>query len=475
MHDELLRRALESGKTTSKKAKSKETSPSTSRSVSKKNSRSASRIHSRDVSDNEDEGGNLSDETANSINSIDELLASDDFNEQTSDVLRQELRDRIEELTDRKGSSKQGREECLTAYIRILNAHLLADELYGKMPELVSAFSRSIKTEATQKEAKLALKALELTAISYADETLYESVAALLKRTISDSQSLSTKAGALHCLGTCLSFGGAGEEEIAETLTFLLEIVTSDGEFVNAHDSAEVVIAALQVWGFLATQVDDLEGESEDAVEAFLDQLDSADPDVQIAAGEDIALLYEKTFTPREEDEDSSAEEDADRGSSDDDSGDTSLIKRYDAYHNTHQVTEKVSELASLSTHKLSKNTKRKLHQSFASILATIENPRIGLRTNNARGMRVQIYQAGQMDVDSWWKLMRLNALRRLLAGGFVNHYFEGNKQVLDVLPIIMKETGANGSGVASPARKGAKQSKGKFRNERRFLDVPEI
>lgn len=411
-----------------------------------------------------------------SINSIDELLASDDFNEQAPDGLKQELRDRIEELTDRKGSSNKGREECLTSYIRILDSHHIADELYGKMPDLLSAFGRSIKAETSEKEAMLALKALALTAITLADDSLYENVSAQLKRTISDSQSFPIKAAAIHCLGTCISFGGADEQEIIDILTFLLEIISSDGAFIEAADDAESVCAALRVYGFLATQVDDLEGESEDAVAAFMDQLDSSDPEVQIAAGENIALFYEKSYSPLEEDETLSDLEEPEQedNSSEDESGDSPLVKRYDAYHNTSEVIDKVTALASLSTHKLNKRIKRQLHQSFASILTTVENPRLGLRTNNARGMRVKIQQTGEMDVDSWWKLMRLNALRKLLAGGFVNHYYEGNKQVLDMLPIIIRETGPS-SGMGSPRGKMGKDKpgKGRYRENRRFLDVP--
>ena len=412
-----------------------------------------------------------------SINSIDELLASDDFNEQAPDTLKQELRDRIEELTDRKGSSNKGREECLTSYIRILNSHHIADELYGKTPDLISAFSRSIKAETSEKEAMLGLKALELTAITLPDESLYENVSAQLKRTVSDSQSYPTKAAALHCLSTCISFGGADEQEITDTLTWLLEIISSDGAFIDATDDAETVTAALRVYGYLATQIEDLEDDSEDAIAAFMEQLDSTNADVQIAAGENIALLYEKSYSPLEEDETLSDMEEPEQedDSSGDDSGDSHLVKRYNAYHNTSEVIEKVSALASLSTHKLNKRIKRQLHQSFASILITVENPRLGLRTNNARGMRVKIQQSGEMDVDSWWKLMRLNALRRSLAGGFVNHYYEGNKQVLDMLPIIMRETGPS-SGMASPRGKPGKDkpSKGRYRESRRFLDVPD-
>lgn len=345
------------------------------------------------------------------------------------------------------------------------------------MPDLINAFSRSIKAETSEKETMLALKALALTAITLADDTLYESVTALLRRTIEHSQSFPAKAAAIHCLSTCISFGGADEQEFLDTLTFLLEIVSSDGSFVEATDNAETVVAALRVYGFLATQVEDLADDSEDAVAAFMEQLDSSDPDVQIAAGENIALLFEKSYTSQEEDETLSDVEEAEdeHDSSGDESGDLNLVKRYNAYHNTSEVADKVSALASLSTHKLNKRVKRQLHQSFASILTTVENPRLGLRTNNARGMRVKIQQTGEMDVDSWWKLMRLNALRRLLAGGFVNHYFEGNKQVLDMLPIIMRETGPR-SGMVSPKGKPGKDkpSKGRYRESHRFLEVPE-
>jgi len=63
---DLRRRALESGKTTSRKAqaKSQQSSRASSRANSAVNSRAASRVVSRDVSDDEDDrNGNLSDDT----------------------------------------------------------------------------------------------------------------------------------------------------------------------------------------------------------------------------------------------------------------------------------------------------------------------------------------------------------------------------------------------------------------------------
>lgn len=394
-------------------------------------------------------------------------------------MIKKELSDSINDLLERKGSSNKSREDSLTVYVRCLTTHLLADVLYGRVDDLLGALGRSIKAETSERETTLALRALALTAVSYSDATLYDHVSSLLKRTISDSQSVSVKAAALYSLGICISFGGAGEEEIAETMTFLLEIVSSDGAFVDADDNAGVVAAALRTYGFLATQIDDLEGESEDAVATFLDQLDADDVKVQIAAGENIALLYEKSYTPKEEDDTSGEDDDDDQ--EDDEDGTASsdevahlrdhsgLVKRYNAYHNASEVLDKVSALSSLSTKSMNRRDRKELHQSFASIAMTVENPKLGLQTSSASKMVVRIHREGEMRVDRWWKLMRLHAIRRLLAGGFVNHYFEGNKQVLDALPLIMRATGEDG--LRSP-RKAllSKATKGRYRDSRRFV-----
>jgi len=469
MHEDLRRRALESGKTVSGKARSKQSSRESSKVNSATNSRAASRVASRDVSDDEDDGnGNLSDETTQSINSIDALLESDDFNEQTTDVMRSQVTDAIDRLLERKGSSNKSREANLTTYVRCLTCHYLAEVLYGRVPEVLNALERSIKTESSETETTLALRAAALTAITFEHERVYETVAPVLKRSISDSQSMPIKAAAIYSLGICLSFGGAGEEEIAQVMTFLLEIASSDGTFIEADDSPEVVAAALNTYAFLATQVEDLEQDSEDAVAAFLEQLGADDVRVQVAAGEAIALLYEKSYTPREDDE-SSSDEVEETTSSDGEPDTSGLVKRYNAYHNPREVLEHVKALASLSTKSMNRRDKKLLHQTFACVVSTVENPKLGLQTNNASKMVVRVHREGEMRVDKWWKLMRLNAIRRLLGGGFVNHYFEGNKQVLDALPMIMRATGEEG--MRSPRRgMGTKATKGRYRDSRRFI-----
>ena len=86
-------------------------------------------------------------------------------------------------------------------------------------------------------------------------------------------------------------------------MIYLLEIVSSDGHFIDAGDQAGPVTAVFEEWGFLATLIEDLSAESEEAIETFIDQLSSSDPDVLITAGENIVLFYEKSYTPPEDNE----------------------------------------------------------------------------------------------------------------------------------------------------------------------------
>lgn len=409
-----------------------------------------------------------------SIDSIDALLESDEINDFTTDVIREQLGSCIDTILDRKGQHSSVREASLDFYTRSLTCHYVADIIFNRVDELLAVFNRTVKQEPSELETSMALECIALTAITYESATLYESVSSSLKRAISDSKSLTIKGLAIRALGISASFGGAEEEEIMEIMTFLLEIVSSDGAFIEAHDSAAVVTAALNVYAFLATQVEDLEAESEDAVEAFLDQLDSSDAKVQVAAGENIALLYEKSYTPREEGDESSSEDQAeDHASGRGPHMQSYLIKRYDAYHNKHAVMEKVSTLASFSSKSVNRRDKKLLHQTFACVEATIEDPRSGLQSNNASKLVVRVHREGEMRVDKWWKLMRLNAIRRLLGAGFVNHYLEGNKQLLEAVPMLMR--GVGDSGMQSPRKIPVnlnKASKGKYRESRRFVSA---
>ncbi|KAI9784264.1 MAG: hypothetical protein M1839_002324 [Geoglossum umbratile] len=436
---DLRRRALESGKTVSRKVQSKQSSRASSRANSRVNSRNVSR-HGSD-----EEDGNVSDGTSWSINSVDEVLALEDADLPSAAVdWLEELNDRIAQIVDRKRSSTAGREESLSAYVRILTAKYVAEELHGKAEELVGAFLKSIKAESSEKETVLALKALILTIITTPSEAIYDLIDRPLKRTISDSESSITKNAAIHALGCATFYGGASLEETQEVMDYLLEITESDGNSVGSGDDGAVVTAALEEWGFLATQLEDMEDTTEAAMEAFVEQLDSSEPSVQIAAGENIALLYEKSYTEAEQDEDvESGDEDPEDEASRDG---PKMIKRYEPYRRIDKLRHTLSDLASISSRRLSKKDRKSLHTNFSDILNSVENPTRGPRYQNAvnqeTGKRygsrlaIRIHRTGVMKIDKWWKLHRLQTLRRLLAGGFMTHY-EKNEVIFDSLPYV--------------------------------------
>lgn len=285
-----------------------------------------------------------------------------------------------------------------------------------------------------------------MTLMTSPSDLIYEAASTPLRRTITHSTSSLSKTAAIHALGTCTFYGGASDDEIIENMDFFLEIITSDGHTINAPDEAEPVTAALEEWGFLSTLVDDLSEQSEDATEAFAEQLTSSFPSVQIAAGENIALLFEKSFKPVNPDEDSLTDYPESEIVADPDGtpGVPKLIRLYPAYRRTDQLVHALSSIASISTQHLSKADRKALRTNFADILNSIEFPTRGPRYQNAISdetgkrygsrMVVRIHKAGVMRIDKWWKLHRLQGLRRILQGGFVGHY-ERNELVFDTLP----------------------------------------
>ncbi|KAI8930872.1 hypothetical protein NX059_011889 [Plenodomus lindquistii] len=444
---DLRRQALESHKTVSRKARSRVVSTA----ASKSNSAVASPSHSRAASRSRGQGSDddeeyLSDGTAWSTNSIDDLLNGDDV-DIPEDAWKTELNTRMEQITNLKRSSTEGRAESLNAYAHILMARYAKDEVELHISGLLPSMLRSIKQETTEREAVTALKALSATVLTLDSADIYDDIADQLKRSIQSSASLEIKANAIYTLGLAASFAGAGDDEILDVMAFFLEIIESDGASVEAQDDGDVVIAALEQWGLLATQIEDLEDETEAAVEAFVEQLESADSGVQVAAGENIALLYEKSFTAVEaDDEDPSDEHDSDDPEFVPDG--VRMVKRYQVYRRQDQLLHTLDSLASVSTRRISKKDRKTLHSSFADIRNSVERPTRGpgystaldKETGKARGagtIEVRINSGVVLRIDKWWKLLRLNALRRALQGGFTHHY-DQNETVSSVLPFTM-------------------------------------
>ncbi|KAK4251746.1 interferon-related developmental regulator-domain-containing protein [Corynascus novoguineensis] len=431
---ELRRRALTSGKTVSRKARAKPESglsstnhspngsPGNSRAGSRANSRPGSRYASEDEFASDSDNDDIMTMSTNSVDEEDDV----------GNMWAERLQDRITELQDRKRSSVQGREATLGGYNHLLKHHFAQRQLDRYAVELIPVLLRDIKSGSSDEERLRALKAFTLTVLTCSSETVFEQALPILKAACYDAEEVENKVEAIHALCIAVTYGGGSMEAAEEVLDFLLEIIESDGQSVGATDNGPVVTAALQAWAFVASHLDDLTTQSETAIEAFIEQLDSSDTDVQTSAGVNIALVFESARDYEEETGES-----------------------VDMQYNQHRIMTRMAEIVRGSSKSVSKKGRRNLRANFSSIVTSLErgkgpgystagrsgpNPHTGGSRTDEQGdfrefgyrEKIRIYNQFLL-IDTWSLHARAEMLKTLLGGGFGIHYLE-NPVVRDIL-----------------------------------------
>jgi hypothetical protein len=276
-------------------------------------------------------------------------------------------------------------------------------------------------------------------------EAMFEEVHQPLRLRIGDSSSRKAQEAAIHTLGACAFFGGADMQDTEDVMDYLLDIIKTDGDSIDAHNNGAVVSAALQEWGLLATMFSDLEGKTEQPLECFENQLDSSDFAVQQAAAENIALIYEQSYTQVEEDESRDQSEEFEHGSFQK----MYWKRRYTPLpksDDTYSLKSKLSDLSRMTARRIAKDKRKDLHAIAKDVLHTIEHPYRGPRYSTALneeatrylGHRLKIRfsskGSGEVVLDRWWKLHRYEAVKRSIAGGFSEHYSQ-NEFLKDAIP----------------------------------------
>lgn len=370
------------------------------------------------------------------------MIASDDV-DAPPDVWHSDLDTRITNLVDRKRSNDESRQANLARIVYLLTVHYAQQQIQPRLGDLLPSLLKSVKGGTTEHEIILALKALALVVITDPSDTIYDAVSQPIKLIVTDSHHMKAKVAAIHALGVVTFYGGASEDETQNIMDLLLEIIESDGQSIEAGDDGDVVTSSLEEWGFLATQMEDMEDTSEEPMEAFVEQLEASHTSVQVAAGENIALLFEKSYTEREDDEELESHE-----PDSEEEDDPNMVKRYTVWRREDQLKHTLRDLAKMSSKRLSKKDKKSLHTNFADILNSVEHPTRGPRYSNAINeetgkaygsrMTVALGAGSQMVIDKWWKLHRLQALKRVLQSGFLIHY-ELNELVFDSLPVMLE------------------------------------
>ncbi|KAL9946794.1 hypothetical protein D7B24_005110 [Verticillium nonalfalfae] len=437
MHDLRLKVLRESGKTVSRKSRSRPestrgstmNSPSGSPGHSQYNSPAHSRAGSRYASEEEESEEDYDDSmTASTLSNGSEAV----FDESHGAVWTQILQDRIVELQDRKRSSVKGRETALVSYLHLLKQHYADRQVGSSSHDIVTALMRSVRSGGSTLEKSLALQALQVTLLTSPSDSLYDDIYQQIEKACEDDESAEVKAAAIQAMAVTALYGGGSETAAEELLEFLVGVVESDGESVGAGDNGDVVVAALQSWAFVASQIDDISELVSAAMDAFVEQLDSTDVDVQTSAGFNIAFIFEAARDHEEE------------------TGEVMNLQ-----YDPKRLISRMAEASKPAAKGTSRKDRRHLRKNFASIVTSLEHGKgpgystSGRPASNPHTGGSKIEHDGDVQefgyreklrvgesivlIDSWSLMARVDTVRNIVGGGFPTH-FNDNPTVADLL-----------------------------------------
>lgn len=417
------------GKTTSKKAiksgrASGNITPRSSPIPSLLTSPTHSAVHSRgtsDVSDSEDDGDFEFEDMMSSVHSAGSGAQTPEESGGSFDA--QAL---IEGLQDKKHNNNEVREQLLEVYIRVLrtrygpDTHLWLDPAASALAEV---FLKDANRGATARERFLSLQSFCLTVGINEDLEVFEGGERALKQILVDDDDDQCKVYAIYALCMAVLYGGGLEEAALEVMEYLVDIVQSDGESIESHDNATVVSAAIVGWSFVASHVADFADFADTAMDAFVDQLDSSDTEIQCNAGQAIALIFESSRNHEQE-----------------------TGEPFQLPYDPQRLIGRFVELAKLSSKSVSRKERRDLRESFNSVVTSLERS-VGPyystalylpdkdayvppshRTEDGQaeyGYRCRLRLGSHSTrIDTWSLYSRVNMMKILFRGGLQHHVF---------------------------------------------------
>lgn len=341
----------------------------------------------------------------------------------------------LEQLQDRKHNNSEARELYLEVYVKVMRTrynaetHIWLEEAANRLAEL---FLRDASRGITARERLLSLQAYCLTVATAENVDACEAGQKILKQVIADDDDDDCRVYAIYALCITVLYGGGAEEGALELMEYLVEIVQTDGESIEAHDNVAIVVASLQGWAFVASHVDDYSDYADTALDAFVDQLDSADVEIQSNAAACIALVFESSRTHEQE-----------------------TGEPFELPYDPQRLVGRISELAKLSAKSVSKRHRRDLRESLVSVITSLErgvgpfystalyipgkddNVPARLRTEDGSaeyGYRSKLRLGTSVaTIDTWSLQSRVNMLKIIFRGGLHKHVFT-NPVVIECL-----------------------------------------
>ncbi|KAF4509473.1 hypothetical protein G6O67_003646 [Ophiocordyceps sinensis] len=374
-----------------------------------------------DVSDNDEDGDFDLDDMTSSVHSGGSGPEAPEDAGSTFDV-----KAFMDGLQDRKHNNSEVREQYLQVYVTVIRSrysvetHQWLDDAATALAEILL---KNANRGATARERVLSLRAYCLTVGTVEDVDVFEAGNKVLKQVLMDEDDEECKVLAIYALCMTVLYGGGLEEAALELMEFLVDVVQTDGESIESLDNAVVVSAALRGWAFVASHVDDFSDYADTAMDAFVDQLDSSDVEIQSHAGHCIALIYE-----------SSRNHEAETG------------EPFQLPYDPQRLAGRLTELVKLSAKSVARKSRRDLKDSLVSVVTSLErgvgpyystalylpekdrHVPASLRTDEGMaeyGYRCKLRLGNHTTrIDTWSLYSRVSMMKILFRGGLENHVF---------------------------------------------------
>lgn len=330
----------------------------------------------------------------------------------------------LENIQDHKRNNNTTREEFLEAFIKIIrtkyspDTHLWLDDA---ATELTDAFLRGANRSEGPRERLLNLQAFCITVGCVEDLEIYEGACTTLKQILLEDDDDECRVWAIYGLAMVVLYGGGVEEAALEVMDYFIDIIQTDGDSIEAQDNVAIVAAALSGWSFVASHVDDYSESADGAMDAFVDQLDSSNIQIQSNAARCIALTFESSRSHEE------------------DTG-----KPFQLPYDPQKLAGRLNEIAKMSSKSVSRKDRRELRDNLLSVVTSLERG-LGPFYSEARyvpepgqtvaadqmtadgdyeyGYRYRLRLGGRMAlVDSWSLYCRVLMMKTLFRNGLEKH-----------------------------------------------------
>ncbi|KAJ1937645.1 Interferon- developmental regulator 1 [Kickxella alabastrina] len=395
---ELLKAALNSGRTPSSSGIGRPSSKRSSKASTPKQAPSAN------VSDDEfDDTDSVASDDAWVVAGDEEAGAKA---VEAGDNWESILGDALESVGDKRVVS---REKGLLTIVRVMSLRFIGDGLENSRVTLLEALKRSVRNNKSEKETLLALLAIGQWFINFGMEHAneYASIDKQLKTLINDHKTDSVRALALNMLGLANFISGTDHNDAAEVMRFISD------RFFSATAAAPVVVLrqALETYGFLMTVL--VAGNQalaertfqQSDFQAHMKALCAESIDLRLVAAQNFALMHE-------------------------------ALSHDGHLYEFDQQEELVATLLSIK-HESSKRHGKRVTQAQRSAMRDVLK---SIETGKAPKMQL-IFVGRSVVFDRWERIIRLHVFKAVLGSGLPVHFVD-NPLLRDIFEVEFDTSG---------------------------------